>query len=332
MKHLLGLALLSILFLLMPTDAVGQVVYTFCDVFYDEPTDTVQAYTTMSNAYEVSFYYTPLVHLTLDANYQRVADIGAGYQNGSIMAYASVPAQPETEYMVNGYSSIITYFYYLYYPEIMSYDPFDFQFWGANCDNFIQSVSCIGYGPPIYLAGFVELAVGAVWKSIQTPPAQPPGGTCPVQEGSRAWEWREDYIDGYYQVGASFQAQLVDSGGFPPAGKYAGRTITESFADLYDGCYANYGGIQPLGQPYQTTLGPVDGDNRYLDYLESPREWIDHYVGMWAACFASLTQTVSLSGCVDDIESHGCYRQIDAVPPRHTYGVNRDGANAMVDW
>jgi hypothetical protein len=164
------------------------------------------------------------------------------------MAYVTIPAQENIEYVVNGYSYLTTYFYYFYYPEYLSYDPFDFNFWGANCSTYMPNVSCIGYGPPLLLANIIELSVAAVSKTTTT-------CSFPSGELSTYFDWMPGNQPFYM---ALFFATLQTN----PWKSFDGRIVYEDLTkgSPFDTCKDQWGSNSPY-PAWNTQEGIVSSAN-----------------------------------------------------------------------
>jgi hypothetical protein len=163
-----------------------------------------------------------------------------------------------------------------------------------------------------------------------------PPTSCPTQEGSRATKYTSHIVGGTTYVGAEFLVQLFDGSQIPSAGKYSGRTVSESFSNIVDGCYKTYLGPYRVNSVMANTF-TIDSNNQYSDVVETPIEWISYYMNIpGAACAASVTQSLKITGCNSsgpvEYENHICERQIHVIPPARIYSVSRDGAVATQNW
>jgi hypothetical protein len=185
-KNPIAMVILTTGSLLLPASAVGQTLYTQCNVWYDEAANVVTANATTYVEYNISAYYMPWISVELlEGNvYVAQSSVPAIYGTASV----SVPAHPNTDYVAHGFAYVQSVFSYFVYPDPswciydpvacyfggftpywIYYDPFYFYYWGGFCNGF-RSVSCLGIGPPIWITAIMTYLASYAWDTVHVPP------------------------------------------------------------------------------------------------------------------------------------------------------------------
>jgi hypothetical protein len=333
-KYLLALSILVAALLLTPATTFGQSLYIWCDILYDEDNDVVATAALFSVDYNVNYYYSAVLGVSLFANNQ-LLDYGAADPYYVASAYA--PAQPDTDYSAVAGGYVQAYFSFYYEPYWGFYDAFYFLNWGIGCNGF-GFVPCFGYGPPTLIIGVAIYPFNGAWNNIHVPPPPP----CPTPGGELSIITRHDGLyrgSDWYNVGV-FGGQLLDyvNGHLitAPPGKYLGRTVSEDFDAWTDGCKSAYGGLFILQVPDKGTW-PVSNNNIYgADYVGAPAYWVDYYLNQQASCSATITQKMSIADCgganPTEYDRHQQEHVINGIPPGHTYNPKRGGEGYPEDW
>jgi hypothetical protein len=161
--------------MLMPAIVAGQAIYMNCDTWYDDISNTVYGYNETSTDYAFDFYYEAQVSAQLFANGQFVVDDIAVTSGSYARAEVSTPAQPDTEYFLNGGTYATMYYYQYIVPYYYYYDFGNFSYLIQNdpCFGLLFRV-CVGPGPPIWIPMVAGAGIGGVWDSVYVPPCAHP--------------------------------------------------------------------------------------------------------------------------------------------------------------
>lgn len=124
----------------------------------------------------------------------------------------------------------------------------------------------------------------------------------PAGEVSVPFAW----YSGEKSIGATFMMDLKDGGNAdPPAGRYAGRVVSEQIFNLVDGCWFQGSEKDPLQPPAPSEWSSwtVTSINKYGgDLIANPRDWVRYYQqqiagGRCPSCTETDTQAILINGC-----------------------------------
>jgi hypothetical protein len=171
-KYLLAQSLIVAFALLAPNIALGQELYTECDIAYDPETNIITAVGHFYPDYVISYYYT--IGKSLEVLENGTMTDNTGPQDPPYdTAIVYRDAQPDTDYAAYAGTELHAFFCYFYfdpypYGYYCYYDPFYFDYWGSSCDG-IGSVVCKGEGPPMWIIIIEIFAAGYAHREIHTP-------------------------------------------------------------------------------------------------------------------------------------------------------------------
>ena len=336
MKYLLVLSILIAALLLTPATVLGQ-VYAYPSIGYDQYSNYIYAHASLSYDYYTLYYYgIPSMDLFISDSCMYVG--GGPWYPSPNDAYAEAPATPGTTYYAIA-ETWVTYPYPVPYDYCEAH-PMDceYYYWYIYAPEYIM-YACDGWymcyewqidSFATWITAYNEQADYAVSGSLYVPESAPDG-----ENSYYASQWSGPNPDPPNDMlyGSNYYVQLTDNGNIPPIGKYAGRTVTESFNGMTDTCYQNYQGPYQLPSPVPRGSWNVDNNNIYgYDTIAANYEWINWYTNYyhaWTDCYAEVQQTMSISS-FGPYNSHPMSWHV--YPISMLYEPTRDSAGIPYAW